>query len=51
MFEFGNEFLERLIDFIGEEGRMKDVFMQSEIVGCLVSMLDFNLDFMVGEKC
>ncbi|MCO5585316.1 hypothetical protein L7F22_039249 [Adiantum nelumboides] len=51
MLEFGNEFLERLIDFTGEEGRTKDAFMQSEIVGRLASMLDFNLDLMVGEKC
>jgi ubiquitin conjugation factor E4 B len=50
MLEFGNEFLERLIDFTGEEGRTKDAFMQSEIVGRLASMLDFNLDLMVGKK-
>lgn len=51
MLEFGNEFLERLIDFTGQEGRTKDAFMQSEIVGRLTSMLDFNLDLLVGSKC
>ena len=51
MLEFGNEFLDRLIDFTGEEGRTKDAFMQSEIVGRLTSMLDFNLDLLVGAKC
>lgn len=51
MLEFGNEFLERLIDFTGQEGKTKDAFMQSEIVGRLTSMLDFNLDLLAGPKC
>lgn len=50
MLEFGNEFLDRLIDFTGEEGRTKDAFMQSEIVGRLASMLDFNLDLLAGTR-
>lgn len=50
MLEFGNEFLDRLIDFTGEEGKTKDAFMQSEIVGRLASMLDYNLDLMVGPR-
>jgi len=51
MLEFGNEFLQRLIDFTGEEGNTKDAFMQGEIVGRLTSMLNFNLDLLVGSKC
>jgi ubiquitin conjugation factor E4 B len=40
-----------LIDFTGEEGNTKDAFMQGEIVGRLSSMLDYNLDLLVGSKC
>ncbi|MCO5590625.1 hypothetical protein L7F22_044596 [Adiantum nelumboides] len=51
MLQFGHEFLARLIDFTGEPGKTKDAFMQPEIVARLASMLNYNLDLLVGPRC
>ncbi|PWN45419.1 hypothetical protein IE81DRAFT_320175 [Ceraceosorus guamensis] len=50
MLGYGNEFLETLIDFSGESGRVRDAFMQPEIVSRLAPMLDYTLDMLVGPK-
>lgn len=50
MLSFGHEFLDRLIDFTSEDGETKNAFMQSEIVGRLASMLDYNLALLAGPR-
>jgi ubiquitin conjugation factor E4 B len=51
MLQYGHTFLAALIDFSAEDGRVRDAFMQPEIVSRLAPMLDYTLDTLAGPRC
>jgi len=51
MLQYGHTFLAALIDFSAENGRVRDAFMQPEIVSRLAPMLDYTLDTLAGPRC